>query len=166
MAELDRRGFLEPEAQRLKATLELRNKKVVGGDVEQRRADAAADPNNFRLQLQLAEALEFRQRQVVPRQVQQRIQQHRAVAVRDDESVAIGPCRVARAVAQVAAPECQRNLRHAHWHAGMAGLRRLDGIHRERTDRVRQLAFGRRSIHRRTTPETKMGARIISERFL
>lgn len=53
--ELEKRGFLEPEAEKVKAALELQGMK--GEDVSEVRTQAAADPDNFNLQLQLAEAL-------------------------------------------------------------------------------------------------------------
>jgi putative thioredoxin len=53
--ELEQRGFLEPEAQRVKAALDLRDKE--GDDVAQRRAAVEADPDDFELQFQLAESL-------------------------------------------------------------------------------------------------------------
>jgi putative thioredoxin len=58
--ELEARGFLEPEAQKLKASLELQSKKYVDvGAIEQAAANA---PNDWQLQLQLAEALAAQQR--------------------------------------------------------------------------------------------------------
>jgi putative thioredoxin len=55
LEKLERRGFLEPEAEKVKATLELRSQKTPS--VEACRAAAAADPDNLALQLQLGEAL-------------------------------------------------------------------------------------------------------------
>jgi putative thioredoxin len=52
---LEERGFLEPEAQKLKASLDLAGMR--GGNVGALEARAAAEPNNFDLQLELAEAL-------------------------------------------------------------------------------------------------------------
>lgn len=52
--QLEDRGFLEPEAEKLKATLALHS--VEGVDLEGLKKQAAAEPNNFDLQLQLAEA--------------------------------------------------------------------------------------------------------------
>lgn len=53
--ELARRGFLEPEAERVKAALDLRG--MEGFDVPALQAQVAAEPGNLALQLQLAEAL-------------------------------------------------------------------------------------------------------------
>ncbi len=106
--------------------------------------------------MQLPEAPQLVHRQRVAREVQQAVEQHRAVAVGQHEAVAIRPCGVGRVVAQVAPPERHRDLRHSHGHAGMAGLRRLHGIHRERANRVGELAFRRRGIHRR--PQIILGA--------
>lgn len=55
IAELERRGYLEPEAQKLKAALDLRGKK--GLDVGAIRAAAQAKPEDLQLQFQLGEAL-------------------------------------------------------------------------------------------------------------
>jgi putative thioredoxin len=52
---LEERGFLEPDAQKLKASLDLAGMR--GGNVGALEARAAAEPNNFDLQLELAEAL-------------------------------------------------------------------------------------------------------------
>jgi putative thioredoxin len=55
--ELAARGFLEPEAERVKSQLELRASAADAGGVEQARRDAAADPTNPALQIRLADAL-------------------------------------------------------------------------------------------------------------
>lgn len=54
---LEARGFLEPEAQDLKAELELRAAAAEAGDVEACRAAVAANPSDLGLQLKLAESL-------------------------------------------------------------------------------------------------------------
>ena len=95
-----------------------------------------------RLRVQLAKALELVERQVIAAQVQQRVVQHRAMAVRHDEAVAIGPLRVGRTVAQMIAPEHFGNIGHAHRHAGMAGLRRFHGVDREEADGVGEATAG------------------------
>ena len=73
-----------------------------------RRLDAGRDAElgmARRLAVQLAEVAQLREREVVAGQVQQRIQQHRAVPVRQHEAVAAGPARIGRVVAQVPAPQ-------------------------------------------------------------
>ena len=57
LAELEARGFLEPEAERLKAILALREHAATAGDIEQCRAAAAQHPSDLSRQLKLAEAL-------------------------------------------------------------------------------------------------------------
>ncbi len=54
---LERRGYLEPEAEKLKADLTLRSQSEGVGGVEAARAAAAADPDNPDLAFALAEAL-------------------------------------------------------------------------------------------------------------
>lgn len=53
--QLESRGFLEPEAEQLKAELTLKSKSAI--DVEAAQAAAQANPDDFSAQLKLAEAL-------------------------------------------------------------------------------------------------------------
>jgi putative thioredoxin len=55
--ELAARGFLEPEAEKVQAELDLRLKAREAGGVDQIRAAVAANPNDRNLQLKLGEAL-------------------------------------------------------------------------------------------------------------
>lgn len=55
IAELEKRGYLEPEAQKVKSALDLRRKPPV--DIDALRAAVQADGNNVERQFQLAEAL-------------------------------------------------------------------------------------------------------------
>jgi putative thioredoxin len=57
IAHLERRGYLEPEAETVKAELTLREGAAESGTVEAARAALAADPGNRALQFHLAEAL-------------------------------------------------------------------------------------------------------------
>jgi putative thioredoxin len=59
---LEARGFLEPAAERLKAGIDLNSKS--GADLEAVRAAAAAQPENWARQLELAEALAGQQQYV------------------------------------------------------------------------------------------------------
>ena len=59
IASLERRGYLEPEAERLKAeaTLRLQAEQAGGAPLDEARAALAANPGDLKLKLQLAEAL-------------------------------------------------------------------------------------------------------------
>ena len=57
IASLERRGFLEPEAEKLKAKLTLKVQARDAGSVEAARAALAASPEDLQLKLKLAEAL-------------------------------------------------------------------------------------------------------------
>jgi len=57
LAALERRGFLEPEAERLKAALMLQTQAERAGSVDSARALLAAHPDDLKLKLALAEAL-------------------------------------------------------------------------------------------------------------
>jgi putative thioredoxin len=57
LEELERRGFLEPEAQRVKAELEVVSVARETGGVDAARAAAASRPDDLGLQVRLAEAL-------------------------------------------------------------------------------------------------------------
>ena len=97
-----------------------------------------------RLRVQLAELADLLHRQVVAGEVQQRVLQHRAVAVGEHEAVAVGPRGIRRVVAQVAPPEHLGDLGHAHRHAGMAGVGLLHRVHGERADGVDDVGVARR----------------------
>ena len=86
---------------------------------------------------ELTESLEVVHREVIARQMQKRVLQHRAVAVRENEAVAAEPLRISGIEAQMARPERRGDICHAHRHAGVAGLGFLNSIHGERADRVR-----------------------------
>jgi putative thioredoxin len=57
IAKLEGRGFLEPESEKLKAELALRAGARDAGDLDARRKDAAAHPEDLGLRFKLAEAL-------------------------------------------------------------------------------------------------------------
>ena len=95
------------------------------------------------LRMQLPETLDLVHRQVVAGQVQQRVLQHRAMPVRQHETVAVGPLRIVRVVPEEIVPEHFGNVGHAHRHAGMTGFGLLDGVGGEETDGVREVATGR-----------------------
>ena len=104
-----------------------------------------------RLAVQLAEALELLERQRIAGQVQQRVQQHRAVAVGQHEAIAVRPDRIGGIVLQMPAPQHLGNLGHAHRHAGVAAVGRFHRIDREKAQRIGQLAASARShrcVHR------------------
>ncbi len=91
-----------------------------------------------RVRPELAEALDLVERhRLVAGEIEQRIEQHRAVAGREHEAVAVGPLRVGRIEFQELREQDGRDVGRAHRQAGMAGLRLLDRVHRERTDGVR-----------------------------
>ncbi len=135
---------------RVAGPVELRGQELLGerhahrvGQPLAERAGGGLDPGrgpHLRvaggLRVQLAEALQLLDRQVVARQVQERVLQHRAVAVGQHETVAVGPARRRRIVLEVARPQRHRDLRHPHRHPRMAALRRLHRVHRERSQRI------------------------------
>jgi len=55
--ELERRGFLEPEAERIKSQLDLRASAEGAGDITELRQTVDSDPANLSLKLKLADAL-------------------------------------------------------------------------------------------------------------
>src|SRR5690242_10333118 len=70
------------------------------------------------------------------RQVQQRVKQHRGVAGRQDEAIAVGPKRIGGIEIQLLLPQVVSYGGNAHGRARMAGFRFLNRIDRQRTDRV------------------------------
>ena len=86
-----------------------------GGGFDARRVADFRVARRFRVQL--TEVLQLFHRQIVAGEVQQAIEQHRAVAVGKNKTVAVGPCGVSRVVFQVVAPQHFGDVRHAHRHA-------------------------------------------------
>ena len=86
---------------------------------------------------QLAEMLELVERHVgIAGEIEQRIEQHRAVPGRKNEAVAVRPFRIGRVEFQELREQHGGDVGRAHRQAGMAGLCLLDGIHRQPADRV------------------------------
>ena len=86
---------------------------------------------------ELAELLELIQRHVgIAGQIQQRIEQHRAVAGREHEAVAVGPVGGSGVEFQELREQHRGDVGGAHRQAGMARFRLLDSVHREATDRI------------------------------
>ena len=75
---------------------------------------------------------------LVAAQVQQRIQQHRAVAVGQHHAVAVGPGRVGRIELQVPRVQRRGDLGHAERHALVAFAGAHDGVDGEKADGVGQ----------------------------
>jgi len=112
-----------------------------GGRLDARRIAIFRMPGGFRMQL--PELLDVLDRQVVTGQMQQRVKQHRAVAVGEHEAVAIGPLRVGRIVLQVVIPEHLGDLGHAHRRARVARFGLFDRVHRQRANRAGEVVEDR-----------------------
>ena len=90
-----------------------------------------------RLRSPLPECLELIQRHaLIAGQVQQRIQQHRAVAGRQHEAVAIRPGRIGRIEFQEAREQHGGDVGHAHRHARMARFGFFNGVDGQKADRI------------------------------
>ena len=90
---------------------------------------------------ELAKMLQFVERHVgVTGEMQQGIEQHRAVAGRQDEAVAIGPVRLRCIELQELGEQDSGDVGHAHRQAGMTGIRLLHGVHGQGPDGVRHVA--------------------------
>ncbi len=91
-----------------------------------------------RLGVELPEILELIERHLlVAGQVQQRVEQHRAVAGGEDEAVAVRPVRIGGVVFQELGEQHRGDVGHAHRQAGMARFCFFNTIHRERADCIR-----------------------------
>ena len=103
---------------------------------------------------ELTERLQVVDRQRIAGEMQQRVQQHRAVAVRDHEAVAVGPLRIAGIVLEMIVPQHFGDVGHAHRHAGMAGVGLLHRIHRQGANGVGKLPAAR-CLHREAIPGSR-----------
>ena len=93
-----------------------------------------------RLAAELAEALDLLDVDIrIAGQIKQRIKQHRAVAVRDHETVAIGPGGIGGVEFQESREQHRGQIGHTHGHAGVARVRLLHRVDRQHTDGVGHL---------------------------
>ena len=84
----------------------------------------------------LPEVPDFLQREIVPAQVQQGVEQHRGMPAGKHEPIAVGPLGITRIMTEKTAPEHVRGGREGHRRAGVPGLSLLYRIHREGANRV------------------------------
>jgi hypothetical protein len=85
---------------------------------------------------ELAEVLQIVELEAIATEIEAAVEQHRGVAGGQHEAVAVGPGGVARVVAHDPRVERVGDRRERHRRAGMARVRLLDCVHRERPDRV------------------------------
>ncbi len=112
------------------------------------RAGGRLDPRRMpifgmtgRRRAELAEILQIRTRHArIAEKIMQGVEQHRAVAGRQHEAIAVGPVGAARVEFHEALEQNRRDVGHTHRHAGMARLGSLDRVHRKRADRVGAIA--------------------------
>ncbi|MNT07003.1 hypothetical protein D3C72_1416910 [compost metagenome] len=69
-------------------------------------------------------------------QIEQAVEEHRTVAGRQDEAVAVRPERVLRVEVQIPGEENGGDVGAAHRHAGVAGIGFFHRVHGEETDRI------------------------------
>ena len=84
----------------------------------------------------LAEILELVHPQREPCEVEERVEEHRAVAVRQHETVPVDPFRSVRIDHQESAPQDDGDVRHPHRHARVTRVGFLDPVHGEALDGV------------------------------
>ena len=115
-------GIGQPLAQRAGGRLDARGQsdlRVAGGD-----------------RAPLPERLEVVERDVVPGEVEERVQQHRGVARGQHEAVPVRPRGRARRMAEVACPERVGHRRGPHGRAGVPRVGLLDPVDGQRADGV------------------------------
>src|SRR5271166_1449500 len=91
------------------------------------------DETKFRmarcLRTPLPKLLDIVKRKIVAGQVQQGVEQHACVTVRENEAIAAGPMRIPRIVAQIAIPQCECQWGKRHRGSRMSAIRLLHRIH-------------------------------------
>ena len=85
---------------------------------------------------ELAELLDVVERDVVAGEIESAVEQHRAVAGRQHETIAAEPFRIFRVVAHEARVEQVRDRRHAHRQSAMATVGLLHRVDRQHANRV------------------------------
>jgi hypothetical protein len=87
---------------------------------------------------ELAKVLELVDVDLVAREIRDRIEQHRAVPIRQHEPIAVVPVTVRGVETQVVVPEHLGDVGHAHRHAWVPRFGGLDRVHRQHANRVRE----------------------------
>ena len=130
--------------------------------------------------MKLTEIAQLADREIVAGEMEERIEQHGAVPVREHKAVTVGPARVGGVVREHARPQRHRNFSHAHRHARVARVGLLHSIHGERTDRCgharRQRPGGdsgwccsdwiARFAHAEDSPDSSLAADAVDRRRL
>ena len=75
-------------------------------------------------------------RALIAGQVEQSVDEHRSVARRKDEPVAVGPIGIGGIELQMAGEQRGRGVGHAHRHSRVTAVRSFDRIHRQGSNRV------------------------------
>ncbi len=112
-----------------------------GRDLDARRVAALGMAR--RLAAPLAELLQIVERKVVAGDVEQAVEQRRAVAGREHEAIAVGPERIRRMVLEVARPQHVGHRRGAERQPGVAAVGLLHHVDREEAQRVDALQVER-----------------------
>ena len=97
----------------------------------------------WRLAMELPELFQVFGGEFISGEMQQGIDQHRAVAIGQHEPVAVGPIRIRRVVSHQAIPQHLGNIRHTHRRTGVTRFRYLDGVHGKGTNGVGQFSLRR-----------------------
>gem|GEM_PF-1849311 len=109
----------------------------------------------------LPESLDVLHVEVVAGQVLQRVEQHRPVAGREHEAVAIRPRGVLGVVTQVPMPQHVCHGRGTQGKAGVAGIGLLDGVDGQKTDGVdRKLGQGIHQVG--APPRTSLACSLLA----
>ncbi len=90
--------------------------------------------------MQLTEIFDVIDRKIVTGQVEQAVNQHGAVTIRQDETVAIHPVRVGWIMYHEIIPQYFGDICHTHWRTRVARFSLLYSIHAQCTDCIRQFS--------------------------
>jgi hypothetical protein len=87
--------------------------------------------------IELAKALQLIERHIlIAQQIERGIEEHRAMAGGEHETIAIRPVGGGRVEFQNAGEQNRRHIGEAHGQAGVAGLRLLYGVHGQCANRI------------------------------
>ena len=141
-------------------TVKLRRQRALGnrhadgvGQPLAKRAGGCLDAGSIavfrvagRFRMELAKVFQFGQRQIVAGQMQQAIQQHRRMTVREHKAVTIIPVRILRIVFKEIIPQDFGDIRHPHRGAGVAGVGFLYGVHAQGANGVGKFSSGHNGL--------------------
>ena len=99
----------------------------------------------------LTELFDVIERQLVPGQMQEAVEEHAAVSPGKDKPIPVMPAGIGGIVSEMFRPEEVGHRRCTHWHTRVARFRLLDSVHCERANGIDAELVECRRVQKKTS---------------